>query len=74
MVQACFAGWFSLGLHLDLRCRRTGRGATYGPYLDLHLGCVILSVGNNPVLSGEIEASVGGSRGGMRVSEWRPSR
>ncbi len=63
MVQACFGGWFSLGLHVEPR-RRLGYQGAYGPYVDLHLGCFVLSLGVNPVWSGEIEAHVSVSRGG----------
>lgn len=66
MVQACFDGWLSLGIHVDPRRRRTAEGERYAPYVDLHLGCFIVSLGVNPVRSGEIEASVGVSRGGKR--------
>lgn len=69
MAQACFDGWLSLGVHLDLRRRRTADGRRYGPYIDLHLGCLILSFGVNPAYSGEIEAASSVSRGGLRAAE-----
>lgn len=63
MVQASLAGWFSLGIHIEPR-RRTSPNGGYGPYVDLHLGVVILSLGRNPVWSGDLEAGVSVSRGG----------
>jgi hypothetical protein len=55
MVQGAWDGWFSLGIHIDFRHRRRGDGLAYGPYGDLHLGWVIVSLGLNPVYAGEIE-------------------
>lgn len=55
MLQGACAGWLSFGLHLDFRRRQRGDGLSYGPYLDLHLGCLILSLGWRPVYAGEIE-------------------
>ncbi len=66
MLQFCLDGWFSLGFHVDPRFRRTGKtGERYGPYVDLHLGCFIVSLGVNPVLSGDLEATLGLGRGGI---------
>lgn len=65
MVQFCWDRWLSLGIHADFARRLTRGGLTYGPYLDLHLGPLILSAGNRPVLSGELERSVSVSRGGI---------
>jgi hypothetical protein len=53
MVQWAWDGWVSLGFHFDFKHRR--RTHSYGPYIDLHLGCLILSLGNNPVFAGDIE-------------------
>jgi len=69
MVQASFSGWLSLGVHVDVRRRHTNSGLRYGPYIDLHLGCVILSFGVNPAYSGEIEAACSVGRGGLRSAE-----
>ena len=69
MVQASFDGWVSLGIHIDLRRRRAANGRRYGPYVDLHLGCVIVSLGVNPAYSGEIGAASSVSRGGLRAAE-----
>lgn len=56
--------WFSLGIHLDLR--RRGR---YGPYVDLHIGFWILSLGFHPIYAGEFDRSVSISRGGIPFSD-----
>jgi hypothetical protein len=55
MTQWQLDWWFSLGLHIDFRHRRRGDGLTYGPYVDFHLGFVIVSLGWNPVYAGEVE-------------------
>lgn len=43
MVQWNFDWTFSLGLHID-----PNRRSDYGPYLDLHLIAVAISVGRDP--------------------------
>lgn len=53
MVQWAFDGWISFGIHIDFRHRK--RGFTYGPYVDLHLGMIILSLGWHPVYAGELD-------------------
>lgn len=69
MVQWTWDWWFSLGVHLDLRQRINARNKQkYGPYIDFHLGFVIVSIGVNPVYSGEIDSTCSVSRGGERVS------
>lgn len=70
MVQACFDCWFSLGIHIDLK-RRTEAltGKRFGPYLDLHLGWVIISLGFNPVYSGRWHQFVSIGRGGHPTEE-----
>lgn len=51
-----FDGWIDLGgIHLELRHRHRGDGLTYGPYVDLHLGLVVVSLGLNPIYAGEID-------------------
>jgi len=55
MTQWELDGWFSLGIHIDFRHRHRGDGLHYGPYVDLHLGFFILSLGLNPVYAGEID-------------------
>jgi hypothetical protein len=67
MIQACFDGWFSLGVHIDPRSRQTGlTKIPYGPYIDIHLGCFVFSFGRNPVYSGTLEAESSLCRGGRR--------
>lgn len=71
MLQWQLNGWLSFGAHLDLIQRRasSGRfaGLKYGPYLDLHLGVVIVSLGWRPYLSGELVNESGIARGGYSV-------
>jgi hypothetical protein len=54
MVQWAWDGWFSLGIHMDFRHRRRAE-FSYGPYVDLHLGVLILSLGWRPVYAGELD-------------------
>lgn len=65
MVQWCLDGWFSLGFHIDLKSRKDNLDRKYGPYIDLHLGFIIISFGVNPAYSGELESVLGVSRGGI---------
>ena len=52
MLQWCWSGWFSFGIHLDFKRRKTGKsGIPYGPYLDLHFLFLIISIGYNPYYS-----------------------
>lgn len=63
MVQFQWAGWLSLGLHVDFR-RRPHSGLVAGPLVDLHLGPFIFSVGRNCYLAFEFDInSVRGGRG-----------
>lgn len=49
MVQFVLDRTFSLGVHLDPCTRRFGNdGLTYGPYADLHLGPLSVSLGRHP--------------------------
>ncbi len=62
--------WVSVGVHIDFRSRLTGRTKQrYGPYVDLHLGVVIVSLGVNPVYSGEYDLLAGPGRGGRPAEE-----
>jgi len=71
MIQFSNMGWISLGIHIDPRCRRTGKtNQRYGPYIDLHLICVIISVGIRPYLSGETEMYSSIARGGYRALDY----
>lgn len=66
MVQWSFAGWLSFGVHIDFRRRvNSTLNVSYGPYIDMHLGMVILSIGHNPAYSGEIHRLVNIARGGV---------
>lgn len=63
MLQWQFDGWFSLGLHIDFKRRVHGRYfVPYGPYLDLHIGPCILSVGRNCYLATD---GINAGRGGV---------
>lgn len=64
-IQWNLSRTISLGIHIDFSSHKTGSGIIYGPYMDLHLPCLILSVGRNPIYSGEIELLSGYSRGGL---------
>lgn len=63
-IQWCFDFWFSFGIHFDLKNRTRADGKSYGPYVDFHLFCFIVSLGYHPNLSGDIEKLIGVSRGG----------
>lgn len=55
MVQFALDGTLSFGLHVDPLVRHWGNdGLTYGPYLDLHLGPVVVSLGNHPARAGDV--------------------
>jgi hypothetical protein len=47
MVQYALDWTFSLGIHID-PLRRTADVGPYGPYVDFHLGFVVVSVGYRP--------------------------
>lgn len=68
-VQWCLDGWISLGVHIDFRSRITSgpEPTRYGPYLDLHLVCAIISLGVQPIYSGDLDAVSSVSRGGVRA-------
>lgn len=56
----------SAGFHLEPRWwLRTNSGVCYGPYLDLHLGPLVLSVGRNPIYAGEVDLLKSYARGGL---------
>lgn len=71
MLQWQANWWLSFGVHLDPKQRRVagGRfaGLHYGPYIDVHLGFVIVSLGWRPYLSGELVNESGIARGGFSV-------
>lgn len=60
-------GTLSLGLHVDPLRRRSDDGP-YGPYLDLHLGPAVLSLGYHPARANGLVALLG--QGGIM----RPDR
>lgn len=64
MIQWAFDGWLSFGVHLDFRYRENEQ-RSYGPYIDLHMGLLILSLGYHPVYSGELDLRSSVSRGGL---------
>jgi len=65
MVQWVLDGWFSIGIHVDLKSRLHNSGEPFGPYIDLFLVFVVISVGRNPHLSGDLERALSVSRGGI---------
>ena len=70
MVQACPDGWLSLGVHVDPRCRTEAlTGNRFGPYVDFHLGCVIVSLGRNPFYSARWHQYASFGRGGIPEGE-----
>lgn len=73
MIQWQIHGWASLGAHVDLKRRRVAhgehQGKVYGPYVDLHLLFLILSLGFRPYLTGELMNVSGSARGGFSVPE-----
>ena len=65
MVQWQFAGWFSFGIHIEPRKRISLKEKIpYGPYIDIHLFCFIISFGRNPWMSNPYAADTVG-RGGL---------
>jgi hypothetical protein len=55
----------SLGVHLELRALRTNAGTRFGPYIDLHVGPFVFSLGVNPIYAGESDLIQSFSRGGI---------
>lgn len=47
MIQWTFNGTLSLGVHIDPLTRVSDSGP-FGPYIDIHLGPVVVSLGNHP--------------------------
>lgn len=48
MIQWQLDWWLSLGVHIDLKRRTHAQlGVPFGPYIDLHVGPFLLSVGRN---------------------------
>ena len=67
MVQIVFDGWVSIGIHIDYKHRKDTWGRTFGPYVDLHLGKIILSLGWHPYLATDLERVISVSRGGPGI-------
>jgi hypothetical protein len=65
-VQYALDGTFSLGVHIDPR-RRMSDSGPYGPYLDLHLGPCVLSLGYHPARASGIVTLLG--QGGVMRPE-----
>ena len=55
MIQWAIDGWLSFGVHIDFRHRNPSGQHSYGPYIDFHLGVLILSLGWRPVYAGDID-------------------
>lgn len=64
MVQIVLDGWVSFGIHLDFKHRKDAWGNTFGPYVDLHLAVMILSLGWHPAYSTDLQRVISVSRGG----------
>lgn len=64
-VQWRLDGCLSLGIHLEPRRRPHDVVGSYGPYLDLHLLVITLSIGNQPAYSGDLERALSISRGAL---------
>ncbi len=62
---------FSLGVHVEYRRRpcnlRTGEHLMFGPYVDIHLPTLCISLGNNPAYVGSLDAQRQFARGGIPV-------
>lgn len=50
-------GTFSFGIHIDpVRRERGIEPFTYGPYVDIHLPMLCVSIGHNPVYCSSLES------------------
>lgn len=58
MVQYSLDWTVSLGVHLDPLFRLSDTGP-YGPYLDVHLGPAVVSVGRHPARANSLVALLG---------------
>lgn len=59
-LQVALDGTISLGVHVDPRIRRAPQGA-YGPYLDVHAGPLVASIGRHPARAADLLALAGAS-------------
>ncbi len=64
-VQWRLDGCLSFGIHLEPRRRAHELVGTFGPYLDVHLAVLTVSLGNQPAYSGDLERALSISRGGI---------
>lgn len=62
-IQFSTAYAVQLGFHLELRRRKSG-ATGYGPYLDIHIPCFIVSIGRHPMITGYLDSLMPSSRGG----------
>lgn len=60
LFQWSLDGTLSLGAHFD-PCRRMSDAGRYGPYVDLHLGLAVLSLGRRPARANGIVTLFGQS-------------
>lgn len=71
MVQWSWAGWLSLGIHIDPRSRQIDsgkyKGMMSGPYVDVHLLNVIFSFGRLPEYTPPEMYKSWTSRGGRKL-------
>lgn len=72
-VYAALDHTFSLGVHIEPRRRAHAVAGSYGPYLDIHLPMLCISVGNRPVYAGSLDAQRAFARGNIPVGgiPWR---
>lgn len=66
LFQWSFDGTVSLGVHVDPR-RRVSDVGPYGPYIDLHLGPAVLSLGYHPARANGLVTLLG--QGGIMRPE-----
>lgn len=64
-VQWSTDWFFSLGIHINIKRRITNGGVRFGPYVDLHLICAVISLGVNPIYAGEEHLKTSVGRGGI---------
>ncbi len=64
-IQWRLDGCLSLGVHVEPISRPHSVVGRFGPYLDLHLLVLTVSVGRNPAYSGDLERALSISRGGL---------
>lgn len=60
---------FALGIYVQPWQGMTGSGLPYGPYIDVHLPMLILSVGVNPVYANDPEFIARYGRAGLRARD-----